>query len=134
IFIASWLAAGVATILFVDAYYFRVVVSTITWSSGAASPDGPFGSTAQQPTPSRGLDTKSLIVVLALVLLDLMVLWFLQRCIKPITDKSLDRTSFNAKFKGFGGTIAATAGGALGSFLTVLAALVSTILILDRFM
>jgi hypothetical protein len=84
-------------------------------------------------TPFSLLKIVPVITMVIVVGLDLLVLWFLDSKLRRRVANTPGKTTFQAKFKGFGGAIAATAGGALGSFLKILAVLIACILILGRF-
>jgi predicted lipid-binding transport protein (Tim44 family) len=70
--------------------------------------------------------------VIILVFVDLAALSILYSLIRPKTPQAADNTTFKATFKGFRGTLVATAGGAIASFLTIFAALIAAFIILDR--
>lgn len=77
-----------------------------------------------------------LAAVALIFAIDLIVLWLLRHRINPLAahnERLSEKSSFQGKFKGMGGTITVAAAGSLGSFLTVLAATIAAILILDKF-
>src|SRR5260370_30156437 len=94
-----------------------------------------FGGCSAQP---RGLAgpvpfLTLFLSLVAVVSIDLLVLWALQRWIRPSgSSPQADKASFQAKFKGFGSAITATAGGVLGSFLTILPALLGALFVLSK--
>jgi len=73
-------------------------------------------------------------VVLATVILvlNLGVLWCLQR-ILPKDRQNANQTTFSGNSRGFGGSLAVAAAGTVGSFLSILAATVGAVMILNRF-
>jgi membrane protein implicated in regulation of membrane protease activity len=92
--------------------------ATLPLGINPGAPTFPFGTT---------------IALLIFVGIDLLVLWILRRFISPKSTKTKDLTSFRATYKGLGATLVATAVGAVGSFLTILAVLVTAAVIISHF-
>jgi hypothetical protein len=118
-FIAGWVVVGLLVPIIGPIVFFRRIFSL----------NAPLaGGNQQQQAYANFLENFGLLILLIVV--DLSVLWILQHWMRPVAAAESNRTSFQASFKGFGGAVVATASGVLGSFFTILAALVATLLIL----